>query len=184
MSVPGIAPEKKKKSRRSVIAPTARAVCWSSALQDRGNSLAVLPSHLLNILNGRDQITGAARSHEQPVLLDEESGHTDSLRVRYPTYVSTHDEIDEAQQQRKKRSSASIILHSERAYASPVPGWGKRIASEFNLEVNEGGEEKQAINVQRPAFSVQRSHAHAQWPNVGNRYGGRVRPWRGFREMK
>lgn len=57
---------------------------WWRNSQDRDNGLAVLPAQFLNVPNGRDQITSAARTHKQAIPLDEEPSHTDRLGVRYP----------------------------------------------------------------------------------------------------
>ena len=71
---------------QGTVAPTARAV-WFWRSQDRNDGLPVFPPHPLDIPNGCDQITSAARSHEQSVLLNEEPGHPDSLRDRNPKHA-------------------------------------------------------------------------------------------------
>lgn len=59
-------------------------------VQDGHDPLTVLPSHLLDELDTSDQITGAAGSQEQPVMLDEIPRHCDCFGVRYPG--SNHNE--------------------------------------------------------------------------------------------
>ena len=80
--------------------------CTFEHSQDRNDGLAILPPHLLDIPHGRGQIAGAARTQEQPVLLNKEPRHANRLDVRYP------------KTQKKERSLASNNpIHS----ASPVP---------------------------------------------------------------
>lgn len=64
--------------------------------QDRNDGLTVLPSHLLNVLDGGDQITSTTRAHKESVLLDKEPGHAYRLRVRYPNrvYFSVNHSLD------------------------------------------------------------------------------------------
>jgi len=87
---------------------------WWGYSQDRDDGLAVLPTHLLNVPNGRDQIACTARSHEQPIPLNEELSHTDRLRVHYPT--------------RQDNKTVISVNHSH-SISVPGPGGGAEMES-------------------------------------------------------
>ena len=54
---------------------------WDNS-QDRYDGLTVFPPHLLDVLDGRDQVTSTARAHKEPIVFDEEPGHPHRLGVR------------------------------------------------------------------------------------------------------
>ena len=67
--------------------------------QDGNNCLTALPPHLLNVLNGRDQITSTARANEESIPFNKEPGHTHRLGVRYPNPRETREKRDVRQRQ-------------------------------------------------------------------------------------
>ena len=53
-------------------------------LQNRHNPLPIFPPHLFCQLDACDQVAGAARAEEEPIIEDEEAGHGDSFGVGDP----------------------------------------------------------------------------------------------------